>query len=231
MGQFLPQVQIPADHPRGEIIRWAAACLYTLPAYKTRSDYIEHRIWTLVSMNVDNVTHHVEAVAKCSTIRLGVSDECFTYCNAGALTWMSAPSQATHASSNGLPPTGIDYGNGLKFCITNNVRIICKSKNGHCYIWTIVEGKWWLVLIVYIHMIISWKITCEYFNLGRTRASDAFFNAKHVELGFHSSAEVWCKPGWPKTLEHNILRFFTMTLFCSGTPILQEPRHFRSCSL
>jgi len=40
---FLPQVQIPADHPRGEVIRWAAATLCTLPAYKTRSDYIEHQ--------------------------------------------------------------------------------------------------------------------------------------------------------------------------------------------
>jgi hypothetical protein len=84
MGQFLPQVQIPADHPSGEIIRWAAATLRTLPAYQTRSDYIEHRIWTLVTMDVPKVTHHAEAVAKCPTIRLGVSDECFTYCNAGA---------------------------------------------------------------------------------------------------------------------------------------------------
>jgi len=76
MGQFLPQVQIPADHPRGEVIRWAAATLCALPAYKTRRDYIEHRI--------SKVTHHTEAVAKCPTIGLGVSDECFTYCNAGA---------------------------------------------------------------------------------------------------------------------------------------------------
>ena len=44
LGQFLPQVQIPADHPRGEDIRRAAATLRTLPAYLTRSDYIEHRI-------------------------------------------------------------------------------------------------------------------------------------------------------------------------------------------
>jgi hypothetical protein len=68
IGQFLPQVQIPADHPRGEIIRWAAATLRKLPAYQTRSDYIEHRIWTLVAMDVSKVTHHAEAVAKCPTI-------------------------------------------------------------------------------------------------------------------------------------------------------------------
>ena len=72
------------------------------------------------------------------------------------------------------------------------------------------------ILIVYIHVIISWKITCEYFNLGRTRASDAFFNAIHVELGFHSSAEVWCKPGWPKTLNRNILRFLPCPFFALG---------------
>ncbi len=35
-------------------------------------------------MNVSKVTHHAEAVAKCPTVRLAVSDECFTYCNAGA---------------------------------------------------------------------------------------------------------------------------------------------------
>jgi hypothetical protein len=68
LGQFLPQVQIPADHPRGEDIRRAAATLRTLPAYLTRSDYIEHRIWTLVGMDPSQVTHHAEAVVKCPAI-------------------------------------------------------------------------------------------------------------------------------------------------------------------
>jgi hypothetical protein len=54
IGQFLPQVQIPADHPRGEIIRWAAATLRKLPAYQTRSDYIEHQIWTLVTVCIQS---------------------------------------------------------------------------------------------------------------------------------------------------------------------------------
>ena len=76
-GQFLPQVQIPMSHPRGDIIRSAAATMRALPAYLVRSDYIEHRIWTLVSMDVTKVTHHAEAVAKCPTIRLGIKDECF----------------------------------------------------------------------------------------------------------------------------------------------------------
>ena len=35
-------------------------------------------------MDPSKVTHHAEAIAKCPTIRLGVSDECFTYCNPGA---------------------------------------------------------------------------------------------------------------------------------------------------
>ena len=52
VGQFLPQVQIPVDHPHGEIIRRAAATLCALPAYLTRSDYIEHRIRILVTMDV-----------------------------------------------------------------------------------------------------------------------------------------------------------------------------------
>ena len=77
MGQFLPQVQIPESHPQGDIIRSAAATMRALPAYLNRSDYIEHQIWTLVTMDVTKVTHHAEAVAKCPTIRLGVSDECF----------------------------------------------------------------------------------------------------------------------------------------------------------
>jgi len=76
VGQFLPQVQIPPSHPRGDIIRWAAATLRALTAYLTRSDYKEHRIWILVGMDPSQVTHHAEAVAKCPTIRLGISDEC-----------------------------------------------------------------------------------------------------------------------------------------------------------
>jgi hypothetical protein len=84
VGQFLYQVQIPFDHPGGEIIRWAADYLRALPGYMSWSDFIEHQIWILVTMDVSKVTHHAEAVAKCSTIRLGVSNECFTCCNAGA---------------------------------------------------------------------------------------------------------------------------------------------------
>ena len=30
-------------------------------------------------MDVSKITHHAEAVVKCPSIRLGVSDECFTY--------------------------------------------------------------------------------------------------------------------------------------------------------
>ena len=118
-GQFLPQVQIPADHPRGDEIRRAAAFLHALPAYKHRSDYIEHRIWILIWMDPSQVTHHAEAIAKRPTIRLGVSDECFTYCNPGANMNECPSFRATHACSDGLPPTGIDYGNGLRFCVTN----------------------------------------------------------------------------------------------------------------
>ena len=68
---------------------------------------------------MSKVIHHAEAVVKCPTIRLGVSDECFTYCNAGANMNECPSFQATHACSDGLPPTGIDYGNGLTFCVTN----------------------------------------------------------------------------------------------------------------
>jgi hypothetical protein len=181
-------VQIPADHPRGEDIRMAAATLRTLPAYLTRSDYIEHRMWTLVTMDVSKVTHHAEAVAKCPTIRLGVSDECFTYCNEGANMNECPSFQATHACSDGLPPTGIDYGNGLRFCVTN-ARIICRSTNGHCHKWTIAEGKMMAgILIVYIRVIVSWEITCVIFNLGGTSVSVAFFDSLVVMLGTLSPA-------------------------------------------
>ena len=182
-GQFLPQVQIPADHPRGDEIRRAANFLRAQPAYKDRSDYIEHRIWILVGMDPSQVTHHAEAIAKCPTIRLGVSDECFTYCNPGASMNECPSFRATHACSDGFPPTGIDYGNGLRFCVTN-ARIICRSKNGHCHIWTVAEGKMMAgILIVYIRVLISWGITSVIFNLGGTRASVAFFVAFDVELG------------------------------------------------
>ena len=39
------------------------------------------------------------------------------------------------------------------------------------------------ILIVYIRVLISWKITCVIFNLGGTKASVAFFDAFDVELG------------------------------------------------
>jgi hypothetical protein len=109
---------------------------------------------------------------------LGVSDERVTYCNAGGTNMNECPSfRATHACSDGLPPTGIDYGNGLRVCVTN-ARIICKSKTGHCHIWTIAEGKMMAgIRIVYIRVIISWEISCVIFNLGGTRASVAFFDA------------------------------------------------------
>jgi hypothetical protein len=82
----------------------------------------------------------------------------------------------------------MDDGNGLRFCVTN-AQIICRSKNGHCHIWTVAEGKMMAgILIVYIRVIISWEITCVFFNLGGTRASVAFFDALDVELGTLSPA-------------------------------------------
>ena len=64
----------------------------------------------------------------------------FLYSDAGANMNECPSFRATNACSDGLPPTRIDYGNGLTFCVTN-AQIIWKSKNGHCYIWTVVEGK------------------------------------------------------------------------------------------
>ena len=48
VGQFLPQVQIPSDHPHGEIIRWAAATLRALPAYLTTSDTLSTKFLYLL---------------------------------------------------------------------------------------------------------------------------------------------------------------------------------------
>ena len=114
-GQFLPQVPIPVDHPRGDEIRRTAAFWRASPAYKERSDYIEHRIWILVGMDPSKVTHHAEAIAKCPTIRLGVSDECFTYCNPGANMNECPSFRATHACSDGLPLLELTMETGLDF--------------------------------------------------------------------------------------------------------------------
>jgi hypothetical protein len=128
-------------------------------------------------MDVTKVTHHAEAVAKCPTIRLGISDECFLYCNPDANMNECPSFRATNACSDALPPTGIDYGNGLHFCVTN-ARIICKSKKGHCDKWTVEEGKMMAsILIIYLRVIISWEISSVIFNLGGTRASVSFFDA------------------------------------------------------
>ena len=97
--------------------------------------------------------------------------------------------RATNACSDALPPTGIDYGNGLRFCVTN-ARIICKSKKGHCDKWTVEEGKMMAsILIIYIRVIISWEFSCVIFNLGGTSASVPFFDAFDETLGTLSSAE------------------------------------------
>jgi hypothetical protein len=45
-----------------------------------------------------------------------------------------------------------------------------------------------VIFIVYIRLLISWEITCVFFNLGGTRASVAFFDALDVELGTLSTA-------------------------------------------
>ena len=42
VNEFRPQVLIPANHPRGEIIRRTADYFQAIPAYLSWSDFIEH---------------------------------------------------------------------------------------------------------------------------------------------------------------------------------------------
>ncbi len=77
------------------------------------------------------MTHHVELIMKCPTIRVGISTECFTFQNDGVDVEECPSHRASMAVSDTLPSPGILYGNGMTFLVTN-ARILCQSKNGHC---------------------------------------------------------------------------------------------------
>ena len=137
-GEFLPQTIIPANHPHREIIQCAANLMHQSKFYKTCRDYVEYRIYLLVTCDPTKSMHHVELIMKCPTIRLGISVECFMYRNDGVDMDECPSYRGTSAVLDALPFSGIDYGNGMTFSVTN-ARILCRSKDGHCEEWSEVE--------------------------------------------------------------------------------------------
>ncbi len=177
VGAFLaPQTLIPPDHPQRVIIKWAAKLMRESQWYSMRRDYVEHRIYLLVTCDPASMTHHVELIMKYPIIRLGISTECFTYQNDGVDTEECPSHCASMAVSDALPSPGISYGNGMTFLVMN-AWILCRSKNGHCEEWTVLEAEMMsFFLMVYIMVLNHYPIPTMILNFGGTNAARHFFS-------------------------------------------------------
>ncbi len=174
VGAFLPQTLIPPDHPQRVIIEWAAKLMRESQWYSMRQDHVEHRIYLLVTCDPASMMHHVELIMKCHTIRLGISTECFTYQNDGVDVEDCPSHGASMAVSDTLPSPGISYGNGMTFLVMN-AWILCRSKNGHCDEWTILEAeKMSFFLMIYIMVLNHYQISTMILNFGGTNAARHF---------------------------------------------------------
>ncbi len=119
VGAFLPQTLIPPNHPQRVIIEWAAKLMRESQWYSIRRDYVEHRIYLLVTCDTASMTPHVELIMKCPTICLGISTECFPYQNDGVDVEECPSHRASMAVSDALPSPEISYGNGMIFSVMN----------------------------------------------------------------------------------------------------------------
>jgi hypothetical protein len=124
VGAFLPKTLIPPNHPQRVVIEWAAKVMRDSQWYSICRDYVEYRIFLLVTCDTASMMHHVELIMKCPTIRLGISTEGFTYQNDGGVVEECPSHCASMAVSDSLPSPGISYGNGVNFLVTN-ARILC----------------------------------------------------------------------------------------------------------
>ena len=126
-----------------------------MDGYESRREFIEYLILLLCDINPYFVTHYIFGIAKCTTIRLGISLEGFTHKNDHADT-SECPSWRTgHSISEALPETYCDLWNGGMNLSWVNARVICKNDGcGHCDVWTKVEAHLAaqpLVIICYVY--------------------------------------------------------------------------------
>jgi hypothetical protein len=121
---------------------------------------------------------------KCPTIRLGISTKCFTYQNDGVDVEDCPSHCASMEVSDALSSPGISYGSGMTFLVTN-ARILCRSKNGYCDEWTILEAEMIsFFLMIYIMVLNHYQFPMMILNFGGTNAAKYFFShfSNHVSL-------------------------------------------------
>jgi hypothetical protein len=169
VGDFLTQTLIPPDDPQCVIIKWAAKLMHDLQGYSMRRDYVKHRIYLLVTWDPSSMMHHVEIVMKCPTIHLGISTKCFTHWDDGADVEECPSHCASMTVLEALPSSGVSYGNGMTFTVTN-AWILCHSENSHCEEWTVIEGEMMsFFLMVYIMVLNHWQVPTMVMNFGGTK--------------------------------------------------------------
>jgi hypothetical protein len=134
-------VVIPMNSHFINVIEPAVSQMRALDGYESRREFIEYLILLLCDINPYLATHYIFGIAKCTTIRLGISLEGFTHKNDHADTSECPSWRAGHSISEALPYTNCNLRNGGMNLSWVNARSICKNDGcGHCDVWTIVEA-------------------------------------------------------------------------------------------
>jgi hypothetical protein len=123
------------------VIEPAVRQMRALDGNESRREFIEYLILLLCDIDPYFVTHYIFGIAKCTTIRLGISLEGFTHKNDHADTRECLSWRAGHSISEALPDTYCDLWNGGMNLSWVSARVICKNDGcGHCDVWTKVEA-------------------------------------------------------------------------------------------
>jgi hypothetical protein len=135
---FLPQVAIPASHLCHDVIYVHASNMRSFPGYKLCYNWMENLI--LLNLDPKLVTHVIFAIAKCTTIRLGLSMEAFTYANPGANLRESPSVRAGGAFSDAIGNSRLNFRNDMHIGWLNAC-VVCKNDgHGHCDGWSLEDA-------------------------------------------------------------------------------------------
>jgi hypothetical protein len=97
-------VVIPTNHLHYCVVHRAANRMRSLDGYQLRRGLIEYLILLMCDIN-QSVSHYIFGIAKCTTIRLGVLLEGFTYKNVNANTKECPSWNVAQSISAALPET------------------------------------------------------------------------------------------------------------------------------
>ena len=129
-------------------------------------------------------THYIFAIAKCTTVQLGISLEGFTYKNVGAETSDCPSWNAAHSISKALPYPQSELWNGGMNLSWINARVICKNDGkGHCDEWTEKEADLAATpLVIFCFVCARLDIPVFLPNFGGTRACQKILHCIHESL-------------------------------------------------